>query len=77
MDLAPPKDRWNLIYMTLILHGLGTLTAWNMFITEKDYFVDYKLKNSEYKTNFLVYVGFAAQIPNFVFSWVNVFVKLG
>lgn len=33
MDLVPPRDRWNLIYLTLVLHGLGTLTAWNMFIT--------------------------------------------
>ncbi|KAG7297422.1 hypothetical protein JYU34_019409 [Plutella xylostella] len=78
MDLVPPKDKWNLIYFTLMLHGLGTLTAWNMFITAKSYFEDYKLvKGSELSNNYLVYVGSAAQIPNFLFSWFNVFVEIG
>ncbi|KAJ2941497.1 hypothetical protein O0L34_g14543 [Tuta absoluta] len=76
MDLAPPKDRWRIIYLTMVLHGLGTLTAWNMFITAKDYFVKYKLKGSPYADNYLVYVGYASQLPNFVFSWFNVFVVL-
>lgn len=77
MDLAPPKDKWHLIYITLMLHGLGTLTAWNMFITAKDYFVDYKLANSpEYASNYLTYVGWASQIPNLVFNWLNIFVKI-
>ncbi|KOB74416.1 Equilibrative nucleoside transporter, partial [Operophtera brumata] len=74
MDLVPPKDKWNLIYLTLVLHGLGTLTAWNMFITAKEYFEDYKLKGTDYQANYLTYVGWAAQIPNLVFSWVLIFV---
>jgi equilibrative nucleoside transporter 1/2/3 len=47
------------------------------------YFVDYKLSerytgvNSEYDTFFLSYLGFAAQIPNVVFNWMNIFVNLG
>ncbi|GBP27743.1 Equilibrative nucleoside transporter 1 [Eumeta japonica] len=78
MDLVPPKDKWKLIYMTLLLHGLGTLTAWNMFITSKDYFVKYKLENApHYSANFLQYIGFACQIPNLIFSWLNVFVRVG
>ncbi|CAK1594600.1 unnamed protein product [Parnassius mnemosyne] len=78
MDLAPPKDKWNLIFLTLILHGLGTLTAWNMFITAKDYFVVYKLANAPfYAKGFLPYVGWACQTPNLLFSWFNVFVKIG
>ncbi|XP_049880709.1 equilibrative nucleoside transporter 1 [Pectinophora gossypiella] len=77
MDLAPPKDKWYIIYLTLILHGVGTLTAWNMFITAKDYFVQYKLKDSSYGDSFLVYIGYASQLPNFLFSWFNVFVVLG
>lgn len=76
MDLAPPKDRYNLIFLTLIVHGLGTLTAWNMIITAKGYFEEYKLKNTQYSNNFLAYAGWAAQIPNLLFSWFNVFVKL-
>ncbi|XP_032523336.2 equilibrative nucleoside transporter 1 [Danaus plexippus] len=78
MDLAPPKDKWKLIYLTLMLHGLGTLTAWNMFITAKDYFVSYKLVNAKgYADDFMPYVGWACQIPNLFFSWFNIFVKIG
>ncbi|CAH1641463.1 unnamed protein product [Spodoptera littoralis] len=74
MDLAAPKDKWHLIFLTLMLHGLGTLTAWNMFITAKDYFVKYKLASAPaYSEHYLAYVGWASQIPNLVFSWVNVF----
>ncbi|CAH0401667.1 unnamed protein product [Chilo suppressalis] len=77
MDLAPPKDKWNIIYIILIIHGLGTLIAWNMFITAKDYFVKYKLVNAgEYAENYLSYVGWAAQVPNCVFNWMNIFVPL-
>ncbi|KAJ8709751.1 hypothetical protein PYW08_009755 [Mythimna loreyi] len=76
MDLAAPKDKWNIIFLTLLLHGLGTLTAWNMFITAKDYFVDYKLKAAPvYSEHYLAYVGWASQIPNLLFSWFNVFFK--
>lgn len=35
MELDPPKDRYRLIFLTLVLHGLGTLIPWNMFITAK------------------------------------------
>ena len=28
--------RLNLIYLTLILHGIGTLMPWNMFVTAKE-----------------------------------------
>jgi equilibrative nucleoside transporter 1/2/3 len=54
-----------------------------MFITAKSYFVDYKLsesytnQTSEYATNFLPYIGFASQIPNVLFNWLNIFVNLG
>merc|ERR1719189_1223055 len=55
LEMNPPVDRLNLIYLTLILHGIGTLMPWNMFITAKEvkrgdwvhmlteYFVNYKL----------------------------------
>ncbi|CAG2060481.1 unnamed protein product, partial [Timema podura] len=47
------------------------------------YFVDYKLSKeytgieSNYVTNFLGYLGFAAQVPNLVFNWLNIFVQIG
>lgn len=48
------------------------------------YFVDYKLGNAsspdgdfKYDRDFLAYISFAAQIPNLMFSWLNVFVQVG
>ncbi|XP_064095264.1 equilibrative nucleoside transporter 1-like [Macrobrachium nipponense] len=71
-----------LVFMTLVLHGVGTLMPWNMFITAKNYFVDYKLVGedgevSSYATNFLPYIGYAAQIPNVLFNWLNIFIQFG
>ncbi|EFN63283.1 hypothetical protein EAG_03129 [Camponotus floridanus] len=54
-----------------------------MFITAKEYFVSYKLSkeytgvDTNYATNFLANLGFAAQIPNLLFNWLNVFLQLG
>jgi len=83
LDMDPPPDRWNLVYLTFILHGIGTLMPWNMFITAKEYFVDYKLsadytgEETKYGDNFLAYLGFAAQVPNVVFNWLNIFIQIG
>lgn len=83
MEISPPYDKYKLVFLTFLLHGLGTLMPWNMFITAKSYFVDFKLDESytgtksEYATNFLAYVGFAAQIPNVFFNWINIFVQMG
>lgn len=35
METDPPNDRFNLIFMVLVLHGVGTLMPWNMFINAK------------------------------------------
>lgn len=35
MEISPPSDRFNLIFWTMVLHGVGTLMPWNMFITAK------------------------------------------
>jgi hypothetical protein len=35
LETNPPRDRWKLVYLTLLLHGVGTLMPWNMFITAK------------------------------------------
>ncbi|XP_068084734.1 equilibrative nucleoside transporter 3 isoform X2 [Anabrus simplex] len=83
MEMNPPTDRLKLVYFTLLIHGVGTLMPWNMFINAKAYFVHYKLAkvytgvDSEYARNFLPYVGFAAQIPNLLFNWLNIFVQMG
>lgn len=85
LECEPPSDRFKLIFFILLLHGIGTLTPWNMFITAKDYFVSYKLStnytNSNetqfYAANFMPYIGFASQVPNVIFNWMNIFVNLG
>ena len=35
LEMNPPVDKWNLMYLTLILHGVGTLMPWNIFINAK------------------------------------------
>ncbi|XP_053969979.1 equilibrative nucleoside transporter 1-like [Anastrepha ludens] len=82
--MEPPKDKWNFVLLIFVVHGIGTLMPWNMFITAKSYFVDYKLSDNTnstssttYASNFLQYHNFAAQIPNVVFNWLNIFVNLG
>ncbi|XP_036141862.1 NADPH-dependent diflavin oxidoreductase 1-like [Monomorium pharaonis] len=83
LELNPPRDRLNLVFFILILHGIGALMPWNMFITAKDYFVNYKLSkeytdiDSNYATNFLAYLGFASQVPNLLFNWLNIFLQFG
>lgn len=32
LEINPPRDRLNIIYFILLLHGIGTLMPWNMFI---------------------------------------------
>lgn len=67
----------NLIYFTLVLHGVGALIPWNIIVTAKEYFVDYKLaSDSSYKLHFLPFITVAAQVPNLLFNWINVFVKI-
>ncbi|CAL4076676.1 unnamed protein product, partial [Meganyctiphanes norvegica] len=78
-----PDDRYCLVFLVLVLHGVGTLMPWNsVIITAKNYFVDFKLQNmdgspSEYATNFLPYLGYAAQLPNLFFNWINIFLQSG
>ncbi|XP_077261146.1 NADPH-dependent diflavin oxidoreductase 1 isoform X2 [Temnothorax americanus] len=83
LELNPPRDRLNLVFFILVLHGIGALMPWNMFITAKQYFVGYKLSkeytgiDTNYATNFLAYLGFASQVPNLLFNWLNVFLQFG
>lgn len=38
---------------------------------------EYTGVDTNYATNFLSNLGFAAQIPNLLFNWLNVFLQLG
>ncbi|GBN88225.1 Equilibrative nucleoside transporter 3, partial [Araneus ventricosus] len=80
----PVHDRLNLVFLILMLHGVGTLMPWNMFITAKSYFIDYKLNvndtdvsTEEYRSHFLSYLGVAAQVPNVICNALNIFVQFG
>nr|XP_022906238.1 equilibrative nucleoside transporter 1 [Onthophagus taurus] len=83
LQLNAPKDRYQLVYWIFLLHGIGVLTPWNMFITANDYFTTYKLsydytgQNTTYSDTFLQNLGFASQVPNLAFNWLNIFVVLG
>lgn len=52
-------------------------------VTYLQYFVNYKLSeeytgiDTNYAKNFLSYLGFAAQIPNLLFNWLNIFLQFG
>lgn len=87
-----PKDSYNLLYAILVLHGIGTLMPWNMFITAKSYFTDYKLavnissnltgdeeslELKDYSINFLGYVTLASQLPNLICNFLNLFLQFG
>ncbi|KAI1303023.1 Equilibrative nucleoside transporter 3 [Halotydeus destructor] len=81
-----PRDKYNAVYLIFILHGIGTLMPWNMFITAHSYFKDYKLNvitgdpetdasTADYQKYFLSYLGLAAQVPNVVCNALNLFVQ--
>ncbi|CAJ0609413.1 unnamed protein product [Cylicocyclus nassatus] len=81
-----PKDSGNLVYLIILLHGVGTLMPWNMFITiAPDYYTNYKMKTfdengtahaTEYSANFLNYLAIASQIPNLLLNFINIFVTV-
>ncbi|KAA0185903.1 hypothetical protein FBUS_04828, partial [Fasciolopsis buskii] len=70
--------RFYLAYCFLILHGIGFLLPWNVFINAREYFVDYKLNTTlsleaDYRINFMSYLGFAAHFPSLCFAAWNTF----
>ncbi|ELT94586.1 hypothetical protein CAPTEDRAFT_217091 [Capitella teleta] len=78
---AAPLDKYNIVYMIMLVHGIGILMPWNMFITANDYFTNYKLNSSNpdaaiYQKYFLSYLGFTAQIPNVILNGVNLFCQV-
>ncbi|MCP9265955.1 Nucleoside transporter [Dirofilaria immitis] len=82
----PPKDKYNAVYFILLLHGIGVLMPWNMFITiAPSYYVNYKfvemnadgmVHKSDYAVYFLPYLGLASQIPNLLLNLINLFVQI-
>ncbi|PIO77074.1 nucleoside transporter [Teladorsagia circumcincta] len=85
-DDEAPKDSGNLVYLIILLHGVGSLMPWNMFITiAPDYYTNYKMKTFDengtahatvYSANFLNYLAIASQIPNLLLNFINIFVTV-
>ncbi|VDP46003.1 unnamed protein product [Soboliphyme baturini] len=71
------KDRFNLVYLCFLLHGVGMLLPWNLFITAEAYFTKHKLAGSGYDKEFLWYVAVCSQTPNLLFNIINIFSKKG
>uniref|UniRef100_A0A0R3RXW0 Equilibrative nucleoside transporter 1 n=1 Tax=Elaeophora elaphi TaxID=1147741 RepID=A0A0R3RXW0_9BILA len=82
----PPEDKYNAVYFILLLHGIGVLMPWNMFITiAPEYYVKYKfvevsadgmVHKTDYALHFLPYLGLASQIPTLLLNLLNLFVQI-
>lgn len=82
-------DRYKLVFIIFLIHGVGTLMPWNMFCNADDYFRQYKLapvndttpevreQLVQIRKNFFSYLGMASQIPNLVFAGLNLLVDVG
>ncbi|XP_019870569.1 equilibrative nucleoside transporter 1 [Aethina tumida] len=77
LQLNTPPDRYSLVYITFLIHGIGVLMPWNMFINAQDYFTTHKLQGYEHLPNFMQYLTFCSQVPNVIFNYMNIFVKIG
>uniref|UniRef100_A0A1I8I7F6 Peptidase_M14 domain-containing protein n=1 Tax=Macrostomum lignano TaxID=282301 RepID=A0A1I8I7F6_9PLAT len=75
---ALPEDTLRLVYIAFLLHGVGILLPWNLFINAKEYFENYKLntnisREADYRHNFMNYIGLGSQLPNMLMLACNVF----
>ncbi|XP_046369024.1 equilibrative nucleoside transporter 1-like [Haliotis rufescens] len=85
LEKQQPSDRFFLVYIIMVIHGIGILMPWNMFINAKDYFENFKLNSTEtsndrvaeYSKNFMSYVGIFSQVPNVLMSAFNLFCQCG
>jgi equilibrative nucleoside transporter 1/2/3 len=50
-------DRYNLVYLIMLLHGVGVLMPWNMFITATAVSFDYTHSNV-FNRSFQYFVGY-------------------
>lgn len=83
LTMDAPADKYNLIFITFLIHGIGILMPWNMFINAIEYFTKYKLSPSylgmdfPYVPTFMQYLTFCAQVPSVILNWTNIFVQMG
>ncbi|KAF8354773.1 ent-7 [Pristionchus pacificus] len=78
-----PRDVGFLVYIVLLLNGLGVLLPWNMFITiAPQYYVQYWFTGAnntqtEYSLGFMNSLGVASQLPNLSINIINIFLAIG
>ncbi|KAH3788181.1 hypothetical protein DPMN_166314, partial [Dreissena polymorpha] len=77
-----PIDRYKMVHIIFLIHGVGILMPWNMFITAKGYFENYKLntpisEKAVYRSEFMFYLGIVSQVSNAVISCINTFFQFG
>ena len=72
-----PVDYRRFVYIVLLIHGIGTLLPWNMFIAAFFYFDDKLTGLNEnrlelaYRNHFLKYLHIALVLPNVIVQLVN------
>ncbi|XGW25273.1 hypothetical protein V3C99_006581 [Haemonchus contortus] len=71
-----PIDRFWIVFMIILLNGIGVLLPWNMFITiAPNYYVEYWFtvdgNKTSYAKSFMSALGITAQIPNCLMSIIN------
>uniref|UniRef100_A0A7I4YSZ4 Equilibrative nucleoside transporter domain containing protein n=2 Tax=Haemonchus contortus TaxID=6289 RepID=A0A7I4YSZ4_HAECO len=73
----PPHDRCWIVWLIIMLHGIGVLIPWNMFITiAPQYYVDYWFtmqdgNKTTYAKSFMNALGITSQLPNFLMGMLN------
>uniref|UniRef100_A0A1I7WU35 Carrier domain-containing protein n=1 Tax=Heterorhabditis bacteriophora TaxID=37862 RepID=A0A1I7WU35_HETBA len=72
------RDRWNIVYIIFLLHGVGMLMSWNMFITiAPQYYVNYWFtengNKTKYAASFMSIIGVTSQIPNVGIMFINMY----
>lgn len=86
VTFIPPNeqvtDRFYLVYLIMMLFGVGCLLPWNVFITADPYFTEYKLNtnttfNSAIRKDFSFYIGNLGQLTNVLMNLVNIFINFG
>ncbi|GMR62996.1 hypothetical protein PMAYCL1PPCAC_33191, partial [Pristionchus mayeri] len=80
---SAPRDAGWIVYIVLLLNGLGVLLPWNMFITiAPQYYVTYWFTgpngtSTEYSEKFMSALGVASQVPNLSINIINIFLVIG
>lgn len=72
-SIAAPVDRWNVIYIILVLQGVGMLLPWNFFITAKEYFTYKFTENDNFQSKFENAFALSAMFPGVVSLFLNIF----